>query len=70
MRRKLIALEKIIVILTDYSKTILNHDTIHKENMDKMKAAYAAGKEDQPETKNTEKKPKNESQDGKNTKFL
>ena len=38
--------------------------------MGKMKAAYAAGKEDQPETKNTEKKRKNESQNGKITKFL
>ena len=70
MRRKLIAPEKIIVILTDYSKPIDNHDTIHKENVGKMKAAYAAGKEDQPEAKSTERKRKNESQNGKITKFL
>ena len=38
--------------------------------MGKMKTAYAAGKEDQPEAKNTEKKRKNESQNGKITKFL
>ena len=53
--------------MTDSS---INHDTVHKENMGKMKAAYAAGKEDQPEAKNTEKKRKNESQNGKITKFL
>ena len=39
-----------------------------------MKAAYAAGKEDQPNTEKakntTEKKRKNESQNGKITKFL
>ena len=58
------------IIGQDYPKPIVNHDTIHKENMGKMKAAYAAGKEDQPEAKNTEKKRKNESQNGKITKFL
>jgi len=58
------------IIGQDYPKPIVNHDTIHKENMGKMKAAYAGGKEEPTEAKTSEKKRKNESQNGKITKFL
>jgi len=60
------------IIGQDYPKPIVNHDIVHKENIGKMKAAYDAGKKEQPitQTKNDDKKRKNESQNGKITKYL
>ncbi len=56
----------------DYPKPIVNHDTIHKENMGKMKAAYAGGSTAAAEkpTKAEAKKRKSESQNGSIAKFL
>jgi len=61
------------IIGQDYPKPIVDHDVVSKENMGKMKAAYAGGKVEQsngsaaPSAAN--KKRKNESQD-KITKFM
>ena len=57
------------IIGQDYPKPIVDHDTIHKENIGKMKAAYAGGKLEVTEDK-PEKKRKNESQNNKITKFM
>merc|ERR1711953_865932 len=58
------------IIGQDYPRPIVDHDVVHKENIQKMKAAYAgASKPEVTETK-PEKKRKNESQNNKITKFM
>merc|ERR1711994_1022588 len=45
------------IIGTDYHRPIVDHDVIHKENMAKMKAAYAAKRDgtDEPQPKKQKK---------------
>merc|ERR1711913_34877 len=45
------------IIGTDYPKPIVHHEIIHKENMAKMKAAYAA-KNDESDDESDEPQPK------------
>lgn len=68
------------IIGQDYPKPIVDHDTIHKENMGKMKKAYAAGKESEETNgkaeggkkakETTPKKRKNDSQSNKISKYM
>jgi len=61
------------IIGQDYPKPIVNHDVVHKENIQKMKAAYAAGKQDataaNDDKSSKDKKRKAESQEAI-TKFM
>jgi len=44
------------IIGTDYPRPIVDHDVVSKENMAKMKAAYAAGKAGKSEEKPSKRK--------------
>ena len=63
------------IIGEDYPKPIVDHDTVHKENIIKMKAAYVRGNVEQTSNScssfnRTEKKRRNEFQKNKITKCM